>query len=152
MASKVDKILVAVDLSDCAMEAVQFGHSLASSMGVTLDVVHVWDYRTVYARAMSSSGEPEQIVQATEAEARARLNAFCQDARDHGITIHNAWLRSGQPADEVVKLAVIDDYHLIVAGTAGRRGVPRLFLGSVAESIIRRAPCPVVTVRAPSKA
>jgi nucleotide-binding universal stress UspA family protein len=58
-----------------------------------------------------------------------------------------ALLRDGDPADQIVRAVRSTKAGLIVMGTHGRRGVPRFFLGSVAERVVANAPCPVVTVR-----
>jgi nucleotide-binding universal stress UspA family protein len=55
----------------------------------------------------------------------------------------------GHPATEIVRLATETNADLIVMGTHGRTGLPRLLMGSVAEEVMRRAPCPVVTVKRP---
>jgi nucleotide-binding universal stress UspA family protein len=59
------------------------------------------------------------------------------------------WLEEGDPASEILRLAREGRCDLIVMGTHGRRGLGRLLMGSVAETVLRKAPCPVVTVKAP---
>ena len=59
-------------------------------------------------------------------------------------------LRTGAAYDEIVALATDERADLVVLGTQGRSGLPRALLGSVAERVVRLAPCPVLTVRAPA--
>jgi nucleotide-binding universal stress UspA family protein len=59
-------------------------------------------------------------------------------------------LEEGGPAEEILRVAAALPCDLIVMGTHGRTGLGRVLMGSVAEDVLRRAPCPVVTVRAPS--
>ncbi|MBN9522841.1 universal stress protein [bacterium] len=61
-------------------------------------------------------------------------------------------LRRGEAAHEILTVAADAAVDLIVMGTHGRGGLPRLVLGSVAESVMRKAPCPVLTVRTPAHA
>lgn len=56
-----------------------------------------------------------------------------------------------RPADEIIKLAGREDVEMLVVGTHGRTGVGHLLMGSVAESLVRRAPCAVVSVKLPNK-
>jgi nucleotide-binding universal stress UspA family protein len=58
-------------------------------------------------------------------------------------------LTDGEPHAEILRVAEDDRCDLIVMGTHGRTGLPRLLMGSVAEQVVRRAPCPVLTVKAP---
>ena len=58
-------------------------------------------------------------------------------------------IEAGEPVDVIVQLAEQTPYDLVVMGTHGRTGLSRVIIGSTAERVVRRAPCPVVTVRAP---
>jgi nucleotide-binding universal stress UspA family protein len=58
---------------------------------------------------------------------------------------------AGDPADAIIRTVESDGADMIVMGTHGRRGISRLLMGSVAEAVVRRAPCPVLTVKQPAK-
>ena len=60
-------------------------------------------------------------------------------------------MRIGHPADEIVKFAESHAIDLIVMGTHGREGVARVLIGSVAETVVRRATCPVLTIHYPER-
>jgi len=138
------QILVATDFSTCSTAALRYALQLASPLGAAVDVVHAWDYRAVYSRAMAGSGPPEREVERMQEAASARLKTFCE-----GHDIRRRLVRGGEAAAEVAQAAA--GYDMLVVGTHGRQGVSRLFLGSVAEQIVRTAPCPVLTVRAPDE-
>jgi nucleotide-binding universal stress UspA family protein len=70
-------------------------------------------------------------------------------AGEHGVTARTV-LRTGSPYQEIVGVATDEHADLVIMGTHGRGGVSRLLLGSVADRVIRFAPCPVLTVRGPS--
>jgi len=59
-------------------------------------------------------------------------------------------LLAGDPAEALIRLAQTEDVDMIVMGTHGRRGLTRLLMGSVAEAVVRAAPCPVLTVKQPA--
>lgn len=59
-------------------------------------------------------------------------------------------LMIGDPAEAIIQLAEADDVDFVVMGTHGRTGLTRLLMGSVAEAVVRRAPCPVLTVKQPA--
>ncbi|MEL6341594.1 MAG: universal stress protein [Myxococcota bacterium] len=150
MTDAVNKILVATDFSDGSMVALRFAHTLAQSVGATLSIAHIWDYRTVYPSAIATSGPPEVAVLSVKKEASARLDAFLDRVKAEHIPIDRSHIAPGHPAEELARLCQSHHYDMIVAGTAGRRGAARFFLGSVAEQIIRQSPVPVVTVRTPA--
>ena len=82
----------------------------------------------------------------------------CKDAlmdQLQGLEVNDAELRlshrlaEGEPAEEILRVAALCEADLIVMGTHGRRGLARLLMGSVAERVVRKAPCPVLTLRTP---
>ena len=83
-------------------------------------------------------------------DARKALDAAAGKLRAKGIAV-NTLLRAGDPRDAVVEAAKETSADLLVIGTHGRRGLERLFVGSVAEHAVRYAPCPVLTIRDPQK-
>ncbi|MFT5683643.1 MAG: nucleotide-binding universal stress UspA family protein [Myxococcota bacterium] len=147
MSNDVTRILVATDFSDCSMEAVRLAWKSAQAFGATLDLIHIWSYAPVYTRAMVSSGPPEDAVKRIEQQARERMATFQVQIDAEGITINAVLVRSGTPAEGVLHETEAGRYDLLVAGTHGRKGVSRLFIGSVAEKLVRSASCPVLTVR-----
>lgn len=77
---------------------------------------------------------------------KQQLAVLATRARKAGVRV-SVLLREGVPPDQIVRAARSTKADLIVMGTHGRRGLPKLFLGSVAERVVAAAPCPVVTVR-----
>lgn len=120
----VREILVATDFSEAAETAVRVAHAYARAFGARLHVFHVsWPdehgLTTLFADLMTSLGTSVPVVVASQ---------------------------RGDAADEIVRYAKGHNVHLIVLGTHGRTGVSRVLMGSVAERVIRTAPCPVLTV------
>jgi nucleotide-binding universal stress UspA family protein len=139
-------ILHPTDFSECSGHAFVMACDLARNYDAKLVVQHV--------RQPAAAVHGEAIVVPVDlpgkAEAvRDRLHAVlpCEPgiAVDHHLTL-------GDPVSEIVDLATKKQCDLIVMGTHGRSGLSRLVLGSVAELVLRKAPCPVLMVKAPPPA
>jgi nucleotide-binding universal stress UspA family protein len=146
------KILVATDFSEPSEAALAYGRELARSFGAALTVVHVVE--NVLSRAYGIDGgammiDPE-LQRQIEAAAREHVerNIFEEDRKVLKAT--GVVLVSNAPADAIVDFARRSNIGLVVMGTHGRGGVAHLVMGSVAERVVRTAPCPVLTVRHPA--
>lgn len=136
-------ILVPIDFSICATQALDYACELASKLGAKVQLVH--------AIAVTL---PELGVTLTQSmiEDLQRANVVALDdvAKPRRATVEllPSIVKLGDPRDVILEAAEAEHADLIVIGTHGRRGLSRLVLGSVAESVLRRATCPVLTVRA----
>lgn len=134
------QILCPVDFSECSLRAAEYAFGLAQRCRATVEIVHVWQPggKGVEFRGPMSAyvGEEAEVGRALE---RIRPS-FADVACRHHLLI-------GDPADEIVTLAIEHQIDLIVIGTHGRTGLSRWILGSVAETILRKAPCPVLTCK-----
>ena len=88
----------------------------------------------------------EDLDRAARRQAQRQLDRLVRKARRAGVRV-TPLLREGSPADEIARAARSKRADVVVMGTHGRTGLPRLFLGSVAERVVGTAPCPVLTVR-----
>lgn len=149
----IRKILTATDFSEYSDVALQYARELARRFGAELHVLHVVD--VVSPSSMAGIGSyaaaaPDLWQQMIEAE-RARLEGLVS-ARDRAeLQAHIAFESGEPPAEAIVAYAENYQIDLIVMGTHGRRGVPRIVMGSVTERVLRMAPCPVLTVRHPER-
>ncbi len=138
------RLLVPTDGSDCADAALETGIDLASATGAALDLLHVLDTTGLGINVRSEDysdrldAAAEEVLD--EAERRAEASSIEAVARavEHGPVVES--IRSYVEANGV---------DLVVMGTHGRTGLDRYLLGSVAETVVRTSPVPVVTVRAP---
>ena len=142
----IRRILVAVDFSRCSRVALEYAIFLAAPFDASLAVLHVWD-APMYAGAegiivRDEDGERKTLASLVQGHARQELRAFLADF--HGVPRLTSELAAGHPHEVIVEHARAHD--LVVVGTHGRRALARLFLGSVAERVLRAAHCPVVTV------
>jgi nucleotide-binding universal stress UspA family protein len=141
----IRKILHPTDYSELSRPAFELACSLARDFGAELIFCHVAPpVLTAIEGGIEveiPTGEAEQMT--------SRLEQLRPDSPR--IRAEHVLLR-GTPADEIVRLAGERQADLIVMGTHGRSGLGRLLMGSVAEAVLRRAACAVVTVKSPAPA
>jgi universal stress protein A len=145
------RILVATDFSDASDDALAYARMLADAFGASLHVLHVLEdlaahawTTEVYVAALP--GVHEEM----ERQARDRLQQLLSED-DRARYRAELVLRFGSPFVEVVRYAAEHAIDLIVLGTHGRGALAHMLLGSVAERVVRKAPCPVLTVRHPEE-
>ena len=139
------KIVVALDGSKCAAEALDVALGLAKNEAAELAVCSIVD-PVVVVGTTPPSPATDLLIADRETEARHLVDMAMQKARSAGIKVLGE-MHLGVPFDEIVRFAKRQDADAIVMGTHGRTGLKRLFLGSVAESVLREASCPVIVVR-----
>lgn len=135
------KILFPTDFSHLSDAVLNHAAVLAKESGATLLVVHVEEPPMVYGEGAMYYGlpEPDQAALMTMLE---RIRPKVDVPVEHRLLF-------GDPAGEIVQLADEEAVDMIVMSTHGRTGFMRLLMGSVAEAVIRRAKCPVLTMKAP---
>jgi nucleotide-binding universal stress UspA family protein len=143
-------ILIATDFGEAAERALAYGQAFARTFGATLHVLHVTDdvYRNAVGVELYQTTASDLQRDVDEA-ARKELKELVLDSDNSGPPTIPAILTSGTPALTIVQYAKTHDIDLIVMGTHGWGPVAHLVMGSVAERVVRLAPCPVLTVRHP---
>lgn len=141
-------ILVPTDFSPCADAALQYALKLAKQLEARVCVVHA--YLMPITSWEGGWAFPQDVITQLEAASRAELDKVLQKARSELPKVE-ALFYNGDPRDSILKAAEDTGAEMIVIGTHGRRGITRALLGSVAEAVVRRANCVVVTVRHPDK-
>lgn len=147
--SKIQRILVPVDFSETSKRALEYAYLFVKSFDAKLDVLHVW-------RPSEYAGD--EMVVLTRSEPELTLSTYLRNHADQQLTAFlkdvphaKQMLEAGDPAHVIAKVAGEGGYDLIIMGTHGRTGLSHLMMGSVAEKVVRLAPCPVLTYRAPEK-
>jgi nucleotide-binding universal stress UspA family protein len=134
-------ILNPTDFSDRSSYAFQFACALTRDYGARLIVLHVAAPTVFYGEGLVIP-EAETLFQ----EAKEKLNRL--EVPDANIRAERRF-QEGDPVTEILRVAQELHADLIVMGTHGRTGLRRLLMGSVAEQVVRKAACPVLTVTAP---
>jgi nucleotide-binding universal stress UspA family protein len=146
----IKNILVATDFSEPSDAALTYGRALARNFEATLHVVHVVGNLSgvVYGGEGYVASLPE-LQQEIEDAARKQLDDLLVDSDERPLPTRRMLITSNAPGLAIVQYAAREHIDLIVTGTHGRGGVAHLLMGSVAERVVRTAPCPVLTVRHP---
>lgn len=142
------RIVVPTDFSACAEEAWGLAQRLAGAFGAELVLAHVLVETPLYREGPLAMEKARQVFEAARRWAAAALEQWAAKAREKGLHVRIA-LRTGAPHEEILALATDERADLVVLGTRGRGGINRALLGSVADRVVRLAPCPVLTVREP---
>jgi nucleotide-binding universal stress UspA family protein len=141
------RILVPVDFSPHAEQALKYGAALAEKFGAELYLLHVFQNLAVYQTEVVSGAPPIlPPVEQLTASARSELGRLVQSKNLQRLAVH-AEVVEGSPVEEIVAYAGERSIDLVVLGTHGRGWLAHALLGSVAEKVVRKAPCPVLTVR-----
>ena len=144
-------ILVATDFGEQSDAALTYGRDLARTFGGRLHVLHVAENIVVrFANETSSAVLPELQTQIEE-DRRKRIEALVTSENKTTLNATAAVITSMGTAETIVQYAKDHATDLIVMGTHGRRALEHLLMGSVAERVVRTAPCPVLTVRHPER-
>jgi nucleotide-binding universal stress UspA family protein len=141
------RIVAPTDFSDCAQEAWSLAQRTAQKLGSEMVLLHVFVEPPVYGDPYLGAAAWSVLVDAEQWVAN-ELGRWADEARKRGITVRTV-VRRGSPSAEIVEVASEEHADLVIIGTHGRGGVSRVLLGSVADRVIRTAPCPVLTVRNP---
>ena len=149
MAITLKTVLVATDFSEPSNVAVTYGRTLAEAFHASLHVLHVLDDVTLRGGVGEGYIGPaptfSQREQAIEQEARDELNYLFSDAERDKLKAH-VTVATGRAVAEILRYAQEQKIDLVVMGTRGRGGLSHLLLGSVAEEVVRKSPCPVLVV------
>jgi nucleotide-binding universal stress UspA family protein len=135
----IKEIVVATDFGEPAAVALTYGRNFARAFSAGLHVVHVVNDLATSAPVSEIPMDLTKVQSQLDAEARTSLDALLTDDDIRTLKVTKKLLTSATPAR-----AILD---IIIVGTHGRGGLAEFFLGSVAQKIVRSAPCPVLTVR-----
>jgi len=137
---KASKIIFPTDFSHTGDAALALASLLARETGATLLLVHVEEPPIAYGGGEMYYGVPEPAYEEIERMLRAVKPTDPEVKYEHRLI-------SGAPASAIAQRAEEAGADMIVMGTHGRTGLRRLLMGSVAEAVVRRAPCPVLTFK-----
>jgi len=142
---EVNTILVPIDFSDNALSVVEWGTHLAQEHESKLILFHAY-HLPVEFQQLEGAYLPPDFWANVKAEAQQSLGRFESELRAKGMDVE-AVVQEGYAATAIVEAAKEFDADLIVIGTHGLSGVRHMLLGSIAERVVQKAPCPVLTVK-----
>ena len=140
------KILCPIDHSDCSKEALKYAVSFAMKEEAKLLLLHIIDIRSFNEEldAISKQIPDEETFE----QLRVKLLDCIPEAIRDDMDVE-AIVIQGIPFVEIISTAKEKEIDMIVIGSHGRTGISHMMLGSVSEKVVRKAPCPVLTVRQP---
>jgi len=146
---RIKNVLVATDFSEPSKSALDYGRDVARAYGATLHVIHVVD--DILARYSTDISATLLVgtLESIEASASSDLDALITNDDRRALRAHTVVFTSVAAAETIVEYAKTEAIDVIVIGTHGRSGLAHVFMGSVAERVVRLAPCPVLTVHHP---
>lgn len=139
-------VLCATDLNGHSRRAFDAATTVAKAAAATLVILHVSRAPVFPPGARLDAPTLERLQKRVRARDLRKLQKLSAQARRRGVTTA-VLLRGGEPGDQIVRAGRSARVDLIVMGTHGRRGLQRLYWGSVARHVAASAPCPVMTVR-----
>jgi len=143
-------IVCPIDFSDVSAYAVDFARDLARPFGASLHLLHIVDEAYQYWMAVGPNSvpigpPPEELVQAAREGMVNFVNKHFPAGEERPVT----HVELGRPFLEIIGYALKVSADLILIGTHGRSGLSHVLLGSVTEKVVRKAECPVLTIRPP---
>jgi nucleotide-binding universal stress UspA family protein len=140
-------ILIPTDFSASSDHAVDYAMTFASKLQARLTMLHVVELFPLGSTEIMAV--PEAYSEELKMEAERAMQSSLARIRAAGLTVDGVVVH-GTPFQEIMEVARAQHVDLIIMGTHGRTGLPHLLLGSVAERVVRLAPCPVLVVRLPA--
>ena len=145
---RIKQILCPVDFSESSARAYDSAQSLARYYNAKLFLQHVVDFALPSYAYYADAVYITELFQTMRDDARKRLQDFVKSHPRSGVQ-PECRVHEGGVTDSILSFAAAQKVDLIVMGTHGRTGLSRVLMGSVAEQVVRRASCPVVTVKVP---
>lgn len=156
--TKIKSILFATDYSRCASQALRHALSLAERYDAVLELVHVirlsdeipvamYDYYAPYMMSAGSADQLDVVFEGLKSSSEAHMEKWLEEHSVKKDSIKHSHIDGASIAPAIVEHAKEHEFDLIIIGTHGYRGIKHLFLGSVAEEVVRSAHCPVYTYR-----
>ncbi|HUL59413.1 MAG TPA: universal stress protein [Anaeromyxobacteraceae bacterium] len=144
------RICCPIDFSDTARVAMDTACDLAKRLGARLVLLHAYPIPG-YTFPDGSVVASPKMMDELAAQAARHLDEWKREAEGRGCAGVEVARAVGEPAAEIVAFAKANAIDLVVMGTHGRTGLEHALMGSIAERVVRRASCPVLTVRPPAK-
>ena len=145
----IRRILFPTDFSEHADYAWPYALQFAQEFGAQVHLLHVVARPPRVSESYAMNFDPEKFTQALTQEASATLARLHQIAQDRNVESQTA-VRVGIDFHEIIDYARTNQIDLIVMATHGRTGLAHALVGSVAEKVVRKAPCPVLTIKHPA--
>jgi nucleotide-binding universal stress UspA family protein len=147
----INKILIPIDFSENSKQALRYANSFGTMFSSELILVYVIEpvlYPPDFSLGQITVSTPG--LQEIDSRAREELSRLAEEERALGLTVKSL-VRTGKPFVEIIQCAKDEDVDLIIISSHGHSGMEHILFGSTSEKVVRKAPCPVLTLREPVK-
>ncbi|MEI7824454.1 MAG: universal stress protein [Chlorobiaceae bacterium] len=144
---KIQVILCPIDFSDASRKAVQYAREFAAGMGASVLLLNVVEPRPMAVDITLNYVPLEEDLEKAAAE---DLKLLMQEFIQSGLKAECA-VEFGNPSDVILQKAGELDVNFVIMGSHGKKGLSRFIMGSVAETVVRKANCPVLIVKSEEK-
>jgi len=150
---RIKRILTPTDFSELSLCTLQYSTALARQFGAKISILHVisqeWisEMNAIQAFAVPI-GSVEELLEKKKRDSIERMEEIIK--KEDEALFEGSIIKVGIPSEEIIGVAKEREIDLIVICTHGRSGLSHVFMGSVAEKVVRRSPCPVLSVRGQS--
>lgn len=142
-----DKILVPVDFGECSDKAVQYALKLAERLEAEITLLNVDEFfQWLLPEESYQPGEVEDALKTRQQLLQQQLQPYLEMGKERNLKVEYAIMRGDSVAEKILQRLHEEKYGLVVMGTHGRTGLKHLFLGSIAEKVVRFSPTPVLTL------
>ena len=145
----LDTILVPVDFSEHSIHAIDYAIRLARVFHSRVVLVHVYHFPVELLTDWSAYGTlagSAEILEGLRKDREQQMAALAQEKAGAGVPLE-AHVLEGTPFSEICKAARVEGANLVVMGTRGLTGLKHVLIGSTAEKVVRKAPCPVLVLK-----
>jgi nucleotide-binding universal stress UspA family protein len=147
---KIEHILVPTDFSEFSRYALDYAITIAKTFEAKITLLHITNENELVALQQVSAyfepGKLEDLLKQRESEDRKQLDGFISPELKKGIEVETLH-KVGIPFVEIIRTAKEKAVDLIVIATHGRSGLSHILFGSVAEKVVRKSTCPVLSIR-----
>ncbi len=143
---KLQKILTPTDFSEFSTHAFRYGCEFAKRFDAELHLLHIIDELMTLPDPLGAP-VPDSQIRDMQHSAETAMQNLLDDDRLKGVNVAAHVIQIGAPFVSILEYARENEIDMIVMGTHGRTGLAHMMIGSTAERIVRKSPCPVLTVR-----
>ena len=148
---KIKKILIPIDFSDYSLKAVDYGMFLAKQFEAKILLLNVipqeWLSETQIIETFGAVDSASELLNKRRQREQDKIEEIINKKEEEKALFDGGIVKEGIPAEEIVKTAKEKEIDLIIIATHGISGLSHILIGSVAEKVVRRAQCSVLTVR-----
>ena len=147
---EIRKIIVPVDFSEYSLKSLRYANAFAANFGAELVLVYVVE-PVVYPADFSFGHITTPSVESQLHEhGKTHLDAIAHTEVSPDVRVKTV-VRTGKPFVEIIRCAKEEEANLIIIATHGHSGIEHVLFGSTAEKVVRKAPCPVLSIRSPER-